>query len=70
MRCQECGREISNSELWLLTSTRTAPTARTMRDLCWNCRAKLTDAATEAAMAAAAIPAGTHRPAREPERTK
>ena len=66
MRCQECGREISNSELWRLTSTRAAPTARTMRDLCWDCRAKLTDAATETAMAAAAIPAAAQHPAHEP----
>jgi hypothetical protein len=68
MRCQECGREISNSELWRLAGTRAAPTARSMRDLCWDCRAKLTDAATETAMASAATHGGAQHPIREPAR--
>jgi hypothetical protein len=38
MRCEECGRTILNTELWQLGSDPNAPTARSMRTLCWDCR--------------------------------
>jgi hypothetical protein len=40
MRCEECGRTILNTELWKLGSDPNAPTARSMRTLCWDCRSK------------------------------
>jgi hypothetical protein len=39
MRCEECGRSMLNTELWKLGSDPKAPTARSMRTLCWDCRA-------------------------------
>jgi hypothetical protein len=41
MRCEECGRPIKNAEMWQLGADRNAPTSRSMRQLCWDCREKL-----------------------------
>lgn len=39
MRCEACGRAIENSELWKLATDPNAPLTRSMRVLCWTCRA-------------------------------
>ena len=41
MRCEECGREIKNAELWQLAGDPNAPTSRSMRQLCWDCRKQM-----------------------------
>ncbi len=38
MRCEGCGRDIRNAEMWQLSGGRNAPSARTMRVLCRGCR--------------------------------
>jgi hypothetical protein len=38
MRCEQCGREIRNAEMWQLTDRNMTPTPRTMRTLCRQCR--------------------------------
>src|SRR5262249_25001952 len=38
MRCDNCGRPIINAELWQLGGDPKAPTGRSMRMLCWDCR--------------------------------
>jgi len=40
MRCDACGRPIMNAELWQLSGDPKAPTARSMRLLCLDCRQK------------------------------
>ncbi len=40
MRCEECGRMIENAEMWQLGGDRNAPTSRSMRQMCWECRTK------------------------------
>ncbi|MDE3230439.1 MAG: hypothetical protein KGO05_11200 [Chloroflexota bacterium] len=38
MRCEECGRVIKNAHMWQLGGDIHAPTSRSMRMLCWECR--------------------------------
>ncbi|WIG58702.1 MAG: hypothetical protein OJF49_001448 [Ktedonobacterales bacterium] len=38
MRCENCGRDIDNAELWRIAGDPNAPTSWTMRQLCWDCR--------------------------------
>lgn len=38
MRCEICGREIDNAQLWQLGADPKAPSAWSMRVLCWDCR--------------------------------
>lgn len=38
MRCERCGREISNTELWQIAADPKAPATWSMRVLCWDCR--------------------------------
>lgn len=38
MRCEECGRPMKNAELWRLAADSHAPTSRSMRQMCWECR--------------------------------
>lgn len=38
MRCEECGRPMKNAELWRLATDPHAPTSRSMRQMCWECR--------------------------------
>lgn len=38
MRCENCGREIDNAQLWQLGADPKAPSAWSMRVLCWDCR--------------------------------
>lgn len=38
MRCEECGRPMKNAELWRLATDPHAPTSRSMRYMCWECR--------------------------------
>jgi hypothetical protein len=38
MRCEQCGRDIRNAEMWQLSDRNTTPTPRTMRTLCRQCR--------------------------------
>ncbi len=38
MRCENCGREMDNAQLWQLAADPKAPSAWTMRVLCWDCR--------------------------------
>lgn len=40
MRCEECGRLMDNAEMWQLGGDRNAPTSRSMRQMCWECRTK------------------------------
>ncbi len=44
MRCEECGRPIKNAELWQLAGDPHAPTSRSMKQLCWDCRQKAENA--------------------------
>ena len=46
MRCQQCGREIRNAEMWRLTDRNATPTPRNMRTLCRHCREANADYAT------------------------
>jgi hypothetical protein len=41
MRCEECGRVMENAEMWQLGGDRNAPTSWSMRQMCWECRAKV-----------------------------
>ena len=43
MRCDECGRPMKNAEMWQLGGDPRAPTSRSMKQLCWDCRQKLED---------------------------
>jgi hypothetical protein len=56
MRCDECGRPIKNAELWRLGGDPNAPASTSMRQLCWECRARATDPRTPAVVV---IPAST-----------
>ena len=38
MRCEQCGRDMKNAELWQLATDPKAPTSWSMRQLCWECR--------------------------------
>ena len=38
MRCEECGRVLKNAQMWQLGGDINAPTSRSMRQLCWECR--------------------------------
>lgn len=49
MRCEQCGREIRNAEMWQLTDPNTLPAPRTMRTLCRQCRQAPAEGATSAA---------------------
>jgi hypothetical protein len=38
MRCEKCGRDMKNAELWQLATDPKAPTSWSMQQLCWDCR--------------------------------
>ncbi|GEM_PF-4214907 len=38
MRCEQCGRWMKSAELWRLANDPNAPTSRSMRQMCWDCR--------------------------------
>ena len=38
MRCEQCGRDMQNAELWQLAADPKAPTSWSMKHLCWDCR--------------------------------
>ncbi|MGO8947387.1 MAG: hypothetical protein ACLQUY_06945 [Ktedonobacterales bacterium] len=38
MRCEQCGRDMNNAELWHLATDPKAPTSWSMKHLCWDCR--------------------------------
>jgi hypothetical protein len=38
MRCEKCGRDMKNAELWRLATDPKAPTSWSMQQLCWDCR--------------------------------
>jgi hypothetical protein len=38
MRCEKCGRDMNNAELWQLATDPKAPTSWSMQQLCWDCR--------------------------------
>ena len=38
MRCEKCGRPMKNAQMWQLGANPNAPTSRSMRQLCWECR--------------------------------
>jgi hypothetical protein len=38
MRCEQCGRDMKNAELWQLATDPKAPTSWSMKQLCWDCR--------------------------------
>lgn len=40
MRCEQCGRPMENAEMWQLGGNPSAPTSRSMRQICWDCRQK------------------------------
>jgi hypothetical protein len=49
MRCENCGREMDNAQLWKLSADPQAPSAWSMRVLCWECRAHPESQTTAAA---------------------
>jgi len=48
MRCEKCGRPMKSAELWRLGGDPKAPTSRSMRQMCWDCRQPSTVSATSA----------------------
>lgn len=46
MRCEECGRILKNAQMWQLGGSTSAPTSRSMRQLCWECRERAARSAT------------------------
>ncbi len=48
MRCEECGRVLKNAPLWQLGGSANAPTSRSMRQLCWECRERAAASAGDA----------------------
>ncbi len=38
MRCEQCGRDMQNAELWQVATDPKAPTSWSMKHLCWDCR--------------------------------
>lgn len=38
MRCAECGRLMTNAEIWQLCNNPHAPPPRSMQIVCWDCR--------------------------------
>jgi len=38
MRCEKCGRPMKSAEMWRLGGDPKAPTSRSMRQMCWDCR--------------------------------
>lgn len=54
MRCEECGRVLKNAQMWQLGGDTHAPTSRSMRQLCWECR----EQATEPRITAAPVTGG------------
>ncbi|MFI5273837.1 MAG: hypothetical protein ACHQ4H_12460 [Ktedonobacterales bacterium] len=51
MRCEHCGREMDNAQLWQLGADPKAPPAWSMRVLCWDCRQHPESATVPAAVA-------------------
>lgn len=49
MRCEECGRVLKNAQMWQLGGDIHAPTSRSMRQLCWECRERAAEPAAVAA---------------------
>ncbi len=47
MRCEECGRPMKNAELWRLATDPQAPTSRSMRYMCWDCRKQSSSATSD-----------------------
>ena len=47
MRCEECGRILKNAQMWQLGGDINAPTSRSMRQLCWECRERASADAEE-----------------------
>ena len=45
MRCEKCGRMMKSAELWRLATDPNAPTSRSMRQMCWECRQQPANAA-------------------------
>lgn len=48
MRCEECGRVLKNAQMWQLGGSANAPTSRSMRQLCWECRERAAASAGDA----------------------
>lgn len=48
MRCEECGRVLKNAQMWQLGGDSHAPTSRSMRQLCWECRERAAASADDA----------------------
>ncbi|HEX2347918.1 MAG TPA: hypothetical protein VHI51_05715 [Ktedonobacterales bacterium] len=48
MRCEECGRVLKNAQMWQLGGSVNAPTSRSMRQLCWECRERAAASAGDA----------------------
>ena len=48
MRCEECGRVLKNAQMWQLGGSTNAPTSRSMRQLCWECRERAASSAGDA----------------------
>ncbi len=48
MRCEKCGRPMKSAEMWRLGGDPKAPTSRSMRQMCWDCRQPATNDASAA----------------------
>lgn len=51
MRCEECGRVLKNAQMWQLGGDIHAPTSRSMRQLCWECRERASASSVAEALA-------------------
>lgn len=70
MRCEECGRVLKNAQMWQLGGDAHAPTSRSMRQLCWECRERAAvsnDAVASAPASSDAILAQAYEVVREYE---
>ncbi len=61
MRCENCGRMMKSAELWRLATDPKAPTSRSMRQMCWDCRLQPAGAASASQNAQAKAGVGAIR---------
>lgn len=57
MRCEECGRPMKNAQMWQLGGDPHAPTSRSMRQLCWDCRTAAEQVTTQEEVASVVLEA-------------
>jgi preprotein translocase subunit SecA len=67
MRCEQCGRLLKNAHMWQLGGDLNAPTSRSMRQLCWECRERAASREPERGENASSILAEAYAIVREVE---